>query len=323
MKLFLTSFLLFAAAFCSAQQANIYYLKNNGRYVNSRDSADYTRTVSAPDSGSRLYNVAEYYKNGTNKTIGKSTTITPPRYLGQYVSFFENGKRKSLYQYSAKGKIGIAYEFYPNGKLYSQLKYPDTITTANQDNFATDYLITSNLDSLGKSQVTDGQGYYKGFNDKFAYIDEEGPVKNGRRDGAWKGIDKNLKLTFTETYTEGALTSGSTIDSAGVTFSYSGNRTTAPQFKGGYTAFGRYLGKTIMYPDNERKIGIEGIVILQFIVEKDGIISNIKVQKSVSPGLDNEAVRVLKKSPVWMPGTRFGKPVKFTYAVPVNFKLEQ
>ncbi|OOQ61258.1 energy transducer TonB [Mucilaginibacter pedocola] len=322
MKLVLVALLLGATFVCCAQQVSVFYLKNSGRYIANRDSADYVRIVSAPDSGSLLYNVAEYYKNGNKKTVGKSTHINPPRYRGQTVNYFENGNPKSRYQYGDKGAVGSAYEFYPNGKLYRQLKYPDSITTTNENHFAVNYLIVANLDSLGKPQITDGQGYYKGFDDKFAYINEEGPIKDGKRDGNWKGTEKNLKLTFTETYKDGALLSGNTVDSAGATFTYNRERATAPKFDGGLPAFGRFLGKNMVYPKDERRNEIEGIVILQFIVEKDGSISDIRIQRSVSPGLDAEAVRVLKKSPAWIPGTRFGKPVKVTYAVPINFKLQ-
>jgi TonB family protein len=318
MKLIFSFFLVFATLFCCAQQ-NVYFLKNNGRYVVSKDSADYKRVVSKPDSGSMLYNVAEFYKNGTQKTIGKSTKVDPPRYLGQVVRFFENGKRASLYQQSERGTVGNAYDFYPNGALYRVLKYPDSVKTDNI--FANNYAITANLDSLSKKQVVDGEGYYKGFDSKFKYIDEEGYVRNGLRDSTWKGADKNLKLTFTETYKGGSLVAGEMVDSTGAKFIYAGSRMASPKFNGGNGAFGRYLGKNIIYPELERKNDIYGIVVLQFIVEKNGSITDVRVQKSVSPGLDKEATRVIKNSPSWIPGTRFGQPVRITYAVPVKFVL--
>ncbi|MEO7213231.1 TonB family protein [Mucilaginibacter sp.] len=319
MKLVFSFLLVFATLFGRAQQ-NVYFLKNNGKYVTAKDSADFIRVVTLPDSGSVLYNVIEFYKNGVKKTIGKSTKIDPPRYLGQVVRFFENGKRASLYQQSDKGTVGAAYEFYPNGTVYRILKYPDSVKTDNI--FAENYLITANSDSLGNKLVVDGRGYYKGFDSKFKYIDEEGRVKNGLRDSIWNGTDKNLKVTFTETYKEGNLIAGAMIDSAGAKFTYAGTRMTSPKFNGGNRAFGNYLGKNIIYPDLERKNGIYGVVILQFVVEKDGRVTDVRVQKSVSPGLDKEASRVIKNSPLWIPGTRFGKPIRVTYAVPINFLLQ-
>ena len=102
---------------------------------------------------------------------------------------------------------------------------------------------------------------------------------------------------------------------------YRGSRFTSPEFKGGVTAFASYLGNNIKYPETELRKNIEGRVILTFSVEKDGSLNEIKVIRSVSPGIDNEAIRVLKKSPKWLPGTMMGKPIKVTYSVPVNFAL--
>src|SRR5882757_10175817 len=94
-----TLILLFISCCCFAQKANVYFLRNDGKYTFQRDSADYFRLVSEPDSGSALYNVSELYKNGNKKLIGKSSTIDPPRYEGSCVTFYGNGKRKSLCNY--------------------------------------------------------------------------------------------------------------------------------------------------------------------------------------------------------------------------------
>lgn len=319
MKLIFTLSLFFAVLACYAQE-NVYFLKNNGKYVDKVDSADYIRIVKPPDSGSTLFNVTEYYKAGKVKSIGKSAKINPPRYIGQYISFYPSGKRESNYRYQDGAPVGNAYDYYPNGKIYRIIKYPDSLVRGD-NHFVNNYLITANLDSTGNAQVTDGQGYYKGFNSKFAYVDEEGPVKDGKRDGTWKGLDKNLKLTFTETYQDNQLLSGTATDSTGTITTYTGSRMTSPKFNGGDVAFGRYLGSHIIYPDDARKNDIEGIVVLQFVIEKDGKITNVQVQKSVSKSLDVEAERVIRNSPKWIPGTRFGKPVRVTYAVPINFAL--
>jgi TonB family protein len=317
MKLFFTLALLLTGVICNAQQISLYYLNNKGKYVDKLDSADYIRIVNAPDSASTLYNVFEYYKSGKKKLISRSTKIDPPSYEGQCITYYASGLKESVFQYSQNKRVGTGYEFYPNGKVYRAIKYPDNI---NYDShFGSNYLILANNDSLGNTQVAEGQGYYKGFNTKFTNVDEEGPVKNGERDSVWKGNDKNLKITFTETYKNGSLVSGNTVDSAGVTFNYAGSRTTTPQFKGGDVAFGRYLGSHIIYPEHERETNIQGIVVILFTVEKNGRVSDIKVQKSVSPGLDSEAARVIKNSPPWVPGTMFGKPVRVAYQVPINF----
>jgi len=79
MKLSFTVIFLLIGGLCLAQKRNVYFLKNDGRYVVTRDSADYIRIVSEPDSGSALYNVAEGYLSGKRKLTGKSSAIDPPR----------------------------------------------------------------------------------------------------------------------------------------------------------------------------------------------------------------------------------------------------
>jgi len=320
MKLFLTSLFLLAASICFAQRQNVYFLKYNGKYVDVRDSADYIRIVREPDSASTLYNVFEFYLNGTQKLTGKSIAIDPPKFEGPCVTYYTNGNRQSVINYKKGVKTGSDLEFYPNGKIYLETIYPED-DHARDSQFRDSYSIQSNSDSLGNATVTNGNGYYKGYNDKFTYIEEEGNIKNGKRDGKWKGEYKKTHVTFTESYDNGKLLTGSAITEDGKTSTYSGTRGVPPEFKGGIEGFGRYLSRNIIYPDLARQKGIQGRVILTFVVEKNGDISDIKVTKSVIPLIDNEAIRVLKLSPKWIPGTQFGIPVRVQYSVPISFAL--
>ena len=95
-----------------------------------------------------------------------------------------------------------------------------------------------------------------------------------------------------------------------------------PSFPGGMKAMMDYLAKNIKYPVSAQKNLLEGRVILQFIVDKKGRLSDIKVVKSVEPSLDAEAVRVVKSMPRWNPGMQQGKAVKVRYTLPVTFRLQ-
>jgi TonB family protein len=321
MKLRLTSALLFLVYFSVAQEkvVNVYFLKNNGRYVTDRDSADYLRIVSAPDSGSTFYNVAEYYKNKKRKLIGKSSTIDPPVLEGPCARYYNSGIRESRVSYRKGLAIGEEYDFYPNGKLYQVIVYPDNSDPYN--NLTYNFLIKANYDSLGVALVEDGKGYFKGYDDKFSYINEEGPVQNGKRNGLWKGNFKNINTSFSEEYNDGQLISGTATFDDGSNAAYSKTRRTFPEFKGGIPAFSEYLGSNIIYPRDARRLNTQGRVIVQFVVDKDGTISNIEVKRHVSPSIDAEAVRVIKNSPRWVPGRQFGRNVKVSYSVPIQFTL--
>ena len=95
-----------------------------------------------------------------------------------------------------------------------------------------------------------------------------------------------------------------------------------PQLPGGNAALFEYLSKHIKYPVIAEENGIQGRVIVTFVVERDGSITDVKVVKSVDPSLDKEAQRVVKSMPRWIPGKQNGSAVRVKYTVPVTFRLQ-
>lgn len=83
-----------------------------------------------------------------------------------------------------------------------------------------------------------------------------------------------------------------------------------------------FLQENIKYPKSAQERKIEGRVIVQFVVEKDGTPTEFKVVRSIDPALDEEALRVLKAMPKWKPGMQKGQPVRVKYTIPVSFKLK-
>lgn len=95
-----------------------------------------------------------------------------------------------------------------------------------------------------------------------------------------------------------------------------------PEFPGGTGALMQFLGKNIKYPVVAQENGVQGRVIVQFVVNKDGSIVDPAVVRSVDPYLDKEALRVIRSMPKWKPGMQRGKSVRVKYTVPVTFKLQ-
>ncbi len=95
-----------------------------------------------------------------------------------------------------------------------------------------------------------------------------------------------------------------------------------PSFPGGQKALMQWLSENVQYPQLAYDNGIQGRVIVQYVVEKDGSISEVTVSKSIDPSLDKEALRVVKSMPRWRPGMQNGKPVRVKYTMPVTFKLQ-
>ena len=94
-----------------------------------------------------------------------------------------------------------------------------------------------------------------------------------------------------------------------------------PSFPGGISGLRTYLNQNIRYPAEAQENCVQGRVVVSFVVEKDGHISDVTVLRSVDPSLDKEAVRVIRNMPRWTPGKQGGEPVRVRYNVPVSFRL--
>ena len=91
--------------------------------------------------------------------------------------------------------------------------------------------------------------------------------------------------------------------------------------KGGIAAFYKYVSDKIKYPPQARRMGIEGRVFVEFVIAKDGTLTEVKAIKGIGAGCDEEAVRIVQSAPPWNPGKQRGKPVKQRYTLPIIFKL--
>ena len=95
-----------------------------------------------------------------------------------------------------------------------------------------------------------------------------------------------------------------------------------PRFPGGDEAMFKFIAKNVQYPKEAKDKEIQGRVFLSFVVEKDGSVSNVEVKRGIGGGCDEEAVRVVKAMPKWKPGKQEGKPVRVSFTLPFNFKLD-
>lgn len=96
-----------------------------------------------------------------------------------------------------------------------------------------------------------------------------------------------------------------------------------PQFPGGDQELMRYIASNLKYPTIAAENGIEGRVVLRFVVNKDGVVSDAQVLRSLDPSCDKEAIRVVKSMPKWVPGKQNGRNVPVYYTLPVLFKLQK
>ncbi|MFC5283364.1 energy transducer TonB [Pedobacter alpinus] len=95
-----------------------------------------------------------------------------------------------------------------------------------------------------------------------------------------------------------------------------------PEFPGGMAAWAKFLNKNLRYPAEARDNNITGKVLVSFVVERNGEITDLKVLRGIGGGCDEEAMRVIKKSPFWKPGIQNGRAVRVSYVMPIVFRVE-
>ena len=138
------------------------------------------------------------------------------------------------------------------------------------------------------------------------------PVKKAKKGGAMKIGSKTIELVDQSTPHMQVRTDEKVYDVVDQ----------MPEFPGGPSALMEFLGKTIRYPKEAFMNNIQGRVIVNFTVTKDGTISDTKVVRPIDPQLDEEALRVVNSMPNWTPGKLMGEPVAVKYTIPITFKLE-
>lgn len=309
------------------KRQNVYFLKNSGKYMTSKDSADYIRVIQEPDSGSTDFILMEYFADGKMKTRGLVSKFEPVLiYEGQLLRSYPNGSKESLVTFSKGKPTGKGYFFFDNGQTNRIVDY-DSVSTAlpvspvsiprlEMFPYRLDYF----ADSLGTILVKDGKGHFKQHlkysNEEMV---EEGDYVDGMKDGLWTQTNASGTFWFKEKFLKGKFLSGESFKD-GKNYIYAVENE-FPTYKGGMNAFYSYLSRSVRYPSDAQQARITGKVYLSFIVEKDGKLSDIRVDRGVSPSINEEAVRVLKRSPEWIAGKQHGIPVRVKYNIPISFSL--
>jgi TonB family protein len=320
-KLFLLPLLITGFAFAQKKQ-NVYFLKNNGREVAVKDSADFIRIIQEPDSGSTEFILMEFYKDNHKKRFGTVSKFEPALvYEGTLTSYFPNGKLREVTIYKKGKPEGDGYFYYRNGQLKKTVRY-NTKGTAIKPayDYPDNFKLINFFDSTGTQLVKDGKGFVKEISDSGNRI-EEGNYLDSLKDGEWKGQFLKSGNSYTETYQNGKCKGGKSTLNDGTKHTYTYVKE-IPQFKGGMKDFYSYVGHEFRYPPQARINKISGKVLLTFVIEKDGSLSNIKLVHDIGYGIGKEALRVLRESSDWLPGTEHGIPVRTTYSLPIMFNTK-
>ena len=191
--------------------------------------------------------------------------------------------------------------------------------------------LMSQWDSTGVVFVADGNGQAthtqlvtsRRDSTKQTRLVETGLVRDGLREGNWVGRYTDGSYRYDDVYESGRIRGGTSQETvAGVSLppvEYDAVEQN-PEPMGGMRVLSAYLGQALRYPEEAQRANVQGTVVVSFIVNTDGSISNVRVIKGVGFGCDQEAARVVRNMPRWKPGIQRGEPVRVKFNLPIEFK---
>lgn len=300
-------------------QAQTFHTKE-GRETKSKAEAYYSRTVAVPAEEGGKPIVEEIYLS-TNKPKLRGTYQRKGSYqfVGEKCEFFENGLLKSKENYTNNSTlIDSAFYFHENGRLKIVYFYPSSMDSQEKIEIQ-DPLVLLYQDSSGVKHLENGNG--------FAVLDErnnleQGYYKSHKKVGEWSGTFLNDKYTFTETYRDGELLSGVTKDSTGVETPYDTSKFRVnPDYPGGIIALRKFVAQNYRFPKSAIQNKISGVVQIEFVVEKDGRMSNFVIAKDLGYGTGQAGIAAFKGAKRWSPAYMRGIPVRVKYSLPIHLNL--
>lgn len=225
--------------------------------------------------------------------------------------YFENQKLR-VRKDRSDPLIESVHTWYPDGKKQSEEYY-------EVNSFSP--VMVSYWDSAGIRQITDGDGHCRCIFRAWQqdYLIESGRLVKGKRDSIWVGT-LNGRHYFQETYRDGTLLSGISVDEQGNRYTYQEIEKSASPSDGMH-GFYNAIGSRLKYPAQARQRNIQGKVLVEFTVEKDGTLSNINVIEGIDDDCDKEAVRAVPRSRKWTPAKQRGQLVRQKMIIPIMFSL--
>lgn len=279
-------------------------LMNSGFLTSTAIAFKYLYKIEAPLSNDTSYSF--YCK--TNILRSKELRTKFGMREGMCFYFHPNGQLKEKILFRDGLESGLSTELFWSGRAKITRMYLSKDQIQNKTPFR--YLIVNSWDSLGNQQVKNRNGYFK---DRF----EEGKVKDGLRDSTWVTNDPKGKIY--EEFRMGEFVAGKR-DIEGKTIQYTEYEVAASPV-GGLPSVYRFIGEKLRYPAKARRMGAEGKVFVEFVINRDGSIDNVKVMRGVEKTIDQEAVRVVRLLEKWNPAYFRGLLVRQKFVLPINFKL--
>jgi len=282
MKTFFVASILLALSVSVIAQETVDFLDEYHRPMPAAEDATYYRRTQLQDS---LYHVRQYYvSNDQLEMEGTFMNETPPRKeQGKFIYYYENGKVKEEGSYTNGKKSGLWKGYYDNGQI------------ADEEMHLKDKrLFYQHWDRSGNALLKNGTGKYTQYSSE--------------------AVAQHIEIF------DSLLLSAFTIDAVSSDSIYLAAQQNA-EYKGGMKVLYQAIGRELKYPKAARRAGVEGKVFIEFAVDKNGNVRDVKVLKGIGAGCDEEAANVLRTKHNWNPATVKGKAVIQKMILPIAFKL--
>lgn len=312
---------LCAAGTAYAQNGRMYY--NSMWEQTKKKNAAYYREATGSDS---LFQVNDYYLTGQLFRSGYRTTLQSECYVyrtGHYVYYDSAGHKLREGDYLKGRRNGTWLSYYTDGNnsISSEQQYRNDSLTGRSYFYDDEPHVLSQEAEYADDRKINEWDYGKDtLHTTYLYNDagHEEHTTNSKGTLKFKKVYEGYKLTSQECYDDQGVRKAcdTAKNDTGVVFKYV-EKMPATDF-----VINDYIAHNIRYPKSARMAGVEGRVIVKFVVGADGTVENVTIKKGIDPECDAEAVRVISEMPAWNPGYQNGKAVMVYYTLPLIFKLK-
>jgi TonB family protein len=253
-----------------------------------------------------------------NKVVADYFYATNERkqYHGRYLSYHSNGRMNDSMHYVYGKKQGLHFGWHDDGSIRMQYRYVndmpfDTCLTWDKEGYVRSLLVAD----------SNGNGFEQTMYDN-GKVKEIGRLKDGLRYGPWKVKNEEGQIVMELQYLADSLVETRCLDSLGVTIAGDCIYEKVPSFPGGLKGWSKFLELNLRYPHDALSMQVQGVVKVKFVVQKDGSISDLEILSSPHKSMSAEVLRLMKKSPSWVPAIQLNKPVNYRHIQSVAFKLQ-
>ena len=313
MRKIILFFLLFSKMVFGQEMSAIRYLDSLGKPATKENFFKY-EVFKKENLEQEKYTLQTFDKENHLIQSNSYSDAEAQKLNGESIIYYKNGNKRSLITYDNGKPVGTFFTWYENGNPKEESTYFDVSWGSAKHQKMINY-----WNEKGEKTVDNGNGFLESKDD---YLTEKGNYRNGFKDGKWTGNSLKNTFSYEETYTDGELVSGVSIESDGTKNEYTSLEVRPEPIKG-MEHFYKYIGNNFTAPNSAYKNKIQGKIIVTFVVDKEGKIVEPKITRSLGTELDNEAIRILTNYDGWKPALQKGRKVRCSFSIPIKLDFSR